>query len=230
MKEAVFSSPLFGISISIIAYYIGVVLNKKTKIALVNPLLISYVIIISFLKVFNIPLEWYLNGGDFINLFLTPATAVLALTIYRQRKLIKENFLTIALATFVGAITSIVSVLALCKLFSLSDPITYSLIPKSITTPMAIAVSSSIGGIESITVLAVIITGVTGNILAPVLIKLLKVKDPITQGVAIGTCSHAVGTSKAVELGDVQGAVSSVALTFTGIITVVLSLIIFNFI
>ena len=230
MKEVVFSSPFFGISISIFAFAIGTVINKKTKIALLNPLLISYVIIIAFMVIFDIPLEWYNNGGDFINLFLTPATAVLALTIYRQRDLIKKNFITITIATFVGSLTSIISVVALCKLFALSDTLTYSLIPKSITTPMAIAVSSSLGGIQSITVLTVIITGISGNILAPLLMKLFKVDDPLVQGVALGTSSHAIGTSKAVELGEIQGAVSSVALTFTGIITVVLSLFVTYFI
>ena len=226
MKEAIFSSPFFGITISIFAFAIGTLINKKTKIALFNPLLISYVIIVSFMLIFDIPLEWYNKGGDFINLFLTPATAVLALTIYRQRELIKKNFITITVATFVGSLTSIICVIALCKLFTLSDTLTFSLIPKSITTPMAIAVSSSLNGIQSITVLAVIVTGVTGNILSPILIKLFKITDPITQGVAIGACSHAIGTSKAVELGEIQGAVSSVSLTFTGMITVILSLFI----
>lgn len=230
MKEAIFSSPFFGITISIFAFYIGTFINKKTKIALLNPLLISYVIIISFMVIFDIPLEWYNKGGDFINLFLTPATAVLALTIYRQRELIKKNFIIISIATLVGSLTSIICVIVLCKLFALSDTLTYSLIPKSITTPMAIAVSSSLNGIQSITVLAVIITGVSGNILSPILIKLFKINNPITHGVAMGTCSHAIGTSKAVELGEIQGAVSSVALTFTGIITVILSLFVTYFI
>lgn len=224
MKELVFSNPFFGIVISVLAYRIGMVINEKTKTAIANPLLISYVIIISFLLVFDIPLEWYCEGGDIINMFLSPATAILALTIYRQRELIKKNFLPIFAGTLAGSVTSLISVYVLCRLFTFDMVITASILPKSITTPMAIAVSSSLGGIQALTVLCVILTGVTGNILAPILVKLFRIDDPVVQGVAIGTSSHAVGTSRAVTMGEIQGAVSSVALTFSGVITVVLSL------
>ena len=227
MKEIVFSSPFFGITISIVAYNIGVWLNKKTKMALINPLLISYVIIIPLLILLNIPLEWYKRGGDIINMFLSPATAVLAITVYRQRKLLKDHILSVIVGSIAGSLTSLLVVYALCRLLLMPDEITVSMLPKSITTPMAIAVSESLGGIEAVTVLAVIITGISGNILGPILIKVFRIKNEIAQGMAMGAASHAVGTSKAIELGEVQGALSSIALVMSGIITVILSLIFF---
>ena len=227
MKETVFSSPFFGITISIVAYSIGVWLNKKTKMALINPLLISYVIIIPLLILLNIPLAWYKRGGDIINMFLSPATAVLAITVYRQRKLLKDHILSVIVGSIAGSLTSLLVVYALCRLLLMPDEITVSLLPKSITTPMAIAVSESLGGIEAVTVLAVIITGISGNILGPILIKVFRIKNEIAQGMAMGAASHAVGTSKAIELGEVQGALSSIALVMSGIITVILSLIFF---
>ncbi len=227
MKETVFSSPFFGITISIVAYSIGVWLNKKTKMALINPLLISYVIIIPLLILLNIPLEWYKRGGDIINMFLSPATAVLAITVYRQRKLLKDHILSVIVGSIAGSLTSLLVVYALCRLLLMPDEITVSMLPKSITTPMAIAVSESLGGIEAVTVLAVIITGISGNILGPILIKVFRIKNEIAQGMAMGAASHAVGTSKAIELGEVQGALSSIALVMSGIITVILSLIFF---
>ena len=227
MKEAVFSSPFFGITISIVAYSIGVWINKKTKLAILNPLQISYLIIIPALIILEIPLEWYERGGDIINMFLSPATAVLAITIYRQREILRKHILSVLGGTIAGSITSLAVVYLMCRMFILPDEITASMLPKSITTPMAIAVSESIGGIEAVTVLAVIITGISGNILSPILIRIFKVKNEIAQGMAIGASSHAVGTSKAIELGEVQGALSSIALVMSGIVTVILSLILF---
>ncbi len=227
MFDSVLNSPFFGISLSIAAYALGTFLNKKTKSAICNPLLISYLVIIPLLLIFNIPLSSYNKGGDIINMFLSPVTAVLAITIYRQRALVKQNFLPIIMGTVVGSLSSILIVIASCRLLNLDKLIEASLIAKSITTPLALAVSNSLNGIEAITVFAVIITGVFGNMMAPLLIKLFHFSDPIVQGVAIGTASHAVGTSKAIELGETQGALSSIALTFSGIITVLIVVIFF---
>ena len=228
MKEVICSSPFFGITVSIAAYSIGVWISRKTKLALFNPLLISYLIIIPALLIFNIPLEWYDKGGDVIDMFLSPATAVLAITIYRQRNLIKEHLAAIIAGTVAGSACSLLTVLALCRLFSLSSTVTASLLPKSITTPLAIAVSGSLGGIQALTVLAVILTGITGSIAGPLLIRVFRIKNEVTQGLAMGAASHAVGTGRAVEMGEVQGALSSVALVMSGIITVILSLIFFS--
>lgn len=228
MKEAICYSPFFGISLSIIAYAIGTFLQKKTRLAIMNPLLISYILIIAILLIFDIPLEAFDEGGSIINMFLSPVTAVLAITIYRQWNLIRKNFLAVFAGTLAGSISSILVVWGLCQLLQLDPVVSKSMLTKSITTPMALAVTSSIGGIGAITVLGVILTGILGNILAPILIKLFHVTDPIAQGVAIGTCSHAVGTSRALEIGEAQGALSGVALTFAGLITVLISLLLFS--
>ena len=161
-------------------------------------------------------------------MFLSPATAVLAITVYRQRKLLKEHILAILAGTIAGSLCSIIVVYLLAHLFGLSEEMTSSLIPKSITTPMAIAVSDSIGGIQSITVLSVIVTGTLGNIIGPTLIRIFRIKNEIAQGMALGASSHAVGTSRAIELGEIQGSLSSIALVMSGIITVILSLILFS--
>lgn len=224
MREAVFSSPFFGITLSLAAYCIGVMICRRTSLAICNPLLISYLIIIPTLLLAGIPLEWYENGGDLIDMFLSPATAVLALTIYRQRELVKRHILAIAAGTVAGCVTSFTTVYAMCRLLSLDGIVTASLLPKSITTPMAIAVSQSIGGIGPLTVLAVIFTGILGSILAPLLTKIFRIRDEVVQGIAIGASSHAVGTGKAIEMGEIQGAMSSISLVISGILTVLVSI------
>ena len=227
MKEVLFSSPLFGLAISFSSFFLGVLIQKKSKKSYLNPLLISYGIIISFLILFDIPLEWYMKGGDIINLFLTPATCALALNIYKEWDIIKENWLSLAIGTITGSAVSMTFAYAIGRLLGFDEIVALSIVPKGITTPMAMAVSETIGGIPSITVLSVIITGITGNVISPILIGIFKIKNPTVQGISIGTCSHAIGTSKALEMGEKQGALSSVALTLSGIVTVVLSLIFF---
>ena len=197
---------------------------RRTSLAICNPLLISYLIIIPTLLLAGIPLEWYENGGDLIDMFLSPATAVLALTVYRQRKLVKRHIIAIAAGTVAGCVTSITTVYAMCRLLSLDGIVTASLLPKSITTPMAIAVSQSLGGIGPLTVLAVIFTGILGSILAPLMTRVFRIRDEVVQGIAIGASSHAVGTGKAIEMGEIQGAMSSISLVISGILTVLVSI------
>lgn len=225
MKEAVFSSPFFGITLSIAGYAIGVWANRKTRLAAVNPLLVAYVIVIGFLLLFDIPLSWYDEGGDIISMFLSPATAALALSVYRQRALVKKHLAAVLAGCAAGVASSLLCVWGMCKLLGLDVALTASLLPKSITTPMAIAVSESLGGIQAITIVAVIFTGVLGAVIGPFLIKLFRVKDETAQGLAMGAASHAVGTGKALELGEAQGAMSSVALTVSGVITVLVGIV-----
>lgn len=221
----IITSPLFSIFLCIIAYKAGLLLQQKTRLAFANPLLIAILLVIVFLTVTDISLEQFNIGASFISMFLTPATCMLALSIYRQVDKLKKNFIPILAGTLVGSIVSITSVLLLCSLFGLEDSITHSLIPKSVTTPIAMDVSASLGGIVPITIAAVIITGIIGAVLAPTLIKVFKIKNPIVRGIAIGTSSHALGTSKALEIGEVEGAMSGIALGLSGIITVLLALL-----
>lgn len=218
------ASPFFGIALSILAFAVGVWIQKKTGLVICNPLIIAIVLIIGVLLICKIPYEDYNEGGSIINMFLAPATSCLAVSIYTKRELLKKNWLPILVGCTVGSLTSMASVYLLCRLLGLEDRILYSLLPKSVTTPIAVGISESHGGVVPITVVAVIFTGIMGSILAPFLIKVFRVKDPMTAGLSIGACSHAVGTSKAIELGETEGAMSGLAIGICGIITVVISL------
>ena len=221
----IFSSPFFGIALSILAFWIGVKLQKRLKSVLCNPLLIAILLTSVVLLAFDIPYESYNEGGAVINMFLTPATACLAVSIYTKIQILKKNCIPIVVGCTVGSLASMGSVWLLCRLFGLDEAMTASLIPKSITTPIAMEVCQSHGGIVPVTVIAVIFTGILGSILAPFLIRLFRVDNPVTAGLAIGACSHAVGTSRALELGETEGAMSGLAIGVCGIITVVVSMI-----
>lgn len=217
------SSPLFGIVLSIGAFAAGTEINKKVKSPAANPLLIAIALVIIILKAFHIPLDAYSRGGDVISLFLAPATVVLALSVYRQLEVLKKHFLPILAGCLAGSFTSMGSAFLLCKAFRLDQQLTVSMLPKSVTTPIAMEISRHDGGIVAVTVAAVLVTGIIGAIFAPLLIKLFRVENPVAAGVAIGACSHAVGTSRAIELGEIQGAMSGLSLCVSGILTVLLS-------
>ena len=170
-------------------------------------------------------MEAYNAGGDFIAMFLAPATACLAISIYRQLPVLKKNLIPVLAGSAVGAGVSMGSVSLLCRLFRLDEEMTASLLPKSVTTPIAMGVSEQLGGIVPITVAAVVFTGILGAIFAPLMIKIFRVRSPIAAGLAIGACSHAVGTSKAVELGEVEGAMSGIAIGTVGLVTVLLGMV-----
>ncbi len=216
---------LFGIVISLVAFEGAVLLNRKIRTPFLNPLLVAVTFIIIVLSVFHIPLSDYQAGAQVISYFLGPATAVLAYSIYRQIAVLKKHFVPILAGCLAGSVTSMVSAYALCRLFGLDQAVAVSTIAKSVTTPIAMSVSEELGGITSITVAVVIATGIMGSILAPTLIRLFKVKSPIAAGVAIGTCSHAVGTTKAMEIGELEGAMSGIAIGVSGLLTMIIALV-----
>ena len=220
----VFASPFFGIALSILAFWLGVQLQARLKSVLCNPLLIAILLIVLLLSVFKIPYESYNQGGAIINMFLAPATACLAVSIYTKIQILKENWLPILVGCTVGSLTSMGSVWLLCRLFRLDEAMTASLLPKSITTPIAVEVCKAHGGVVPVTVIAVIFTGILGSILAPFLIRLFRVQDSVAAGLSIGACSHAVGTSRAIEIGETEGAMSGLAIGVCGIITVIVSM------
>lgn len=226
MRELL-ASPYFGIFISIAAYALGCGLNRKFRTPLCNPLLIAIVLVVGVLLIFRIPYEAYNAGGEIISLFLAPATACLAVGIYAKLAVLKQYWLPILVGAVAGSASSMLSVYALCNLLGLDEQLTVSLIPKSVTTPIAVGIVESAGGLTPITVVAVIVTGILGAILAPTMIRLFRISDPVAAGLAIGASSHAVGTSKAVELGEVEGAMSGLAIGVCGVVTVVLSLLLF---
>ena len=219
----VFASPFFGIFLSIFAYEIGILINQKVKSAFTSPLLISVVLCMAVVSICKIPLASYNVGGNLISIFLGPATAVLALSVYSQLSLLKKYLLPVLIGTIVGSCVSVGSAYLLCKAFHLDYTLTQSMLTKSVTTPFALAISANIGGVPSIAVAAVVMTGILGAVFAPLLIRLFRVKNSIAIGVAIGTCSHAGGTSKAIEIGETEGAMSGIAIGLAGLVTVILS-------
>lgn len=219
----IISSPVFGVLSSLIAYEIGILIKQKLKLSIFNPLLIAMISLVVFFTKFHINYSDYNNGGQIISFFLAPATIALALPLYKKFSLFKENAIPILLGILCGAISGIVCVVVLSKLFKLSDVLTVSLIPKSITTPIGMALSKQLGGISSITVVAIIITGIAGSIIGPFLYKILKINDKVAMGIAMGSASHAVGTAKAMEIGETEGAMSSITIVVSGIMTVLLA-------
>ena len=215
----------FGIVLSIAAFEGAVWLNKKFHTPILNPLLVSVAFIILVLQVFHIPLAEYQKGAAVISYFLGPATAVLAYSIYRQIAILKRHFLPILLGCLAGSVTSMLSSYGLCMLFGMGQTMAMSTIAKSVTTPIAMSISDELGGIASITVAAVIASGIMGSILAPTMTKIFHVKSPIAAGVAIGTCSHAVGTVKALEINELEGAMSGIAIGVAGLMTMVIALV-----
>ena len=191
---------------------------------LCNPLLIAGLLIIALLAVFDIPLEKYNIGGDLIKLMLGPVTAVLALNIYRQREILREHFLPVLAGCLAGSVVSLFSVLALCQVFQMEDLLTASLLPKSVTTAIAVGIAESRGGVQGIAAAAVAVAGITGAVCAPLFAKWFHITDPVAEGLAIGACSHALGTTKALEIGELQGAMSSIAICVCGIFTSLIAL------
>jgi putative effector of murein hydrolase len=224
--ELILYSPLFGIFLCCSTYAFGSWLNKKNGWVIFNPFIIAFIMCILFLQITGISLEHFNRGGSVVQLFLAPATCAIALSIYRQRKILGEYFLPVVLGCTVSAIVSIVASFVLGYLFGLDEVIIASTIPSAVTTPIALDIVAKQGGIQSITILCVVITGIAGAVFSPYLIKLLNITDPVEMGVAIGASSHVLGTSKAVELGEVQGAMSGVAIGIAGLATVFLTLFI----
>lgn len=213
------STPLFGILLTLIAFECGVTIHKKFSHTLVNPLLIANVLIIGFLCATGISYDTYKVGGDYISFFLGPVTVVLAVPLYKQIQHLKKHWFPILTGICVGSLTSILCVIATSKLFHLSETLMLSIVPKSITIPMGSVLSTQIGGVSSLTIIAITITGITGAVTAPMVCKFFKIKNPVAQGVATGTASHALGTSRAMEMGEVQGAMSSLSIGVAGIFT-----------
>jgi len=225
MKE-ILSSPLFGVMISLIAFEIGLLINKKTRKSFLNPLLIAIIIVILALKIFDISLQDYNKGGQIISFLLGPATVALAVPLYKNFTVLKKNALPIIAGIFSGSVVSITSIILLSKAFGLEAVLALSLVPKSVTTPIGIEVSKQLGGVPEITVAAIIITGITGAIMAQVVFSALKIKDKVAIGIAIGTSAHAVGTAKAIEMGEIEGGMSGLAIGVAGLITVIIAPII----
>lgn len=224
MMEALTSTPLPGLTLTAAAFALARWFQKKTGWVLANPTVVSAAMIIALLLLLDIPYDDYARGGDFVNLMLSPVTAILALGIYNQRDILKKNFIPVLVGCTVGCAVSMGSVLLLCRLFGLDQAVTAAMLPKSCTTAIAVGIAEAKGGVVAIAVACVIIAGTVGAVGAPAFIKWFHVTDPVAQGLAIGACSHALGTTKAREIGELQGAMSSIAIGICGLLAVLFSL------
>ena len=207
---------------TILAYQFGLFLQRKTKSPLCNPLLISIVLLIGLLLLTGYPNADYQAGMKTISWLMTPATICLAVPLYQQMQVLRKQWMAILAGITAGTLASLSFLLIMCRVLEVGDVLTYSLLPKSITTAMGTALSAQTGGDEAITTAAIVITGILGNILGVPLCRLFRITNPVAQGVALGTSAHVIGTSKARELSELTGAVSSLSLTVAGILTAVL--------
>ncbi len=223
MKNFLIESHYFGLIISLLSYLLGTCLKKKFKNPIFNPLLVSIVLTIITLIVFKIDYSTYKNSANILSYLLTPATVCLAIPLYEKMQILKKNFAAIICGITSGVISSLSSTLLLSKLLSLDYNMYVTLLPKSITTAIGIGVSEVYGGNTTLTACVIIITGVLGSIIAPLICKLFRIVNPIAKGIALGTSSHAIGTTKALELGVTEGAMSSLSIAVSGLITVVLA-------
>lgn len=234
MDEFFKDSLFFGLFLSIFFYFIGMILNnlikKKIHMSILNPLLFSVICIITLLAVTKTSYSTYENGAKFLSTFLTPATICLAIPLYEKFELLKKNFIPIILGIVSGVLTSLVSVYLLSLAFNLDHKTYVTLIPHSITTAIGIGVSDSLNGYTTIAVAIIIVTGILGSLFGSMICKMCRIDDPIARGVAFGTSSHAVGTSRALELGETEGAISGLSLVIAGILTVFLSMFFSNLI
>lgn len=220
MKEFLIDSVFFGAVLSLAAYEAGVLLKRRFRLALFNPLLIATAAVMLILALLNVEYSHYNESAKYISYLLTPATVCLAVPLYQQFELLKKNIRAVAGGITAGVLASLVSILLLAKLFSLSHEQYVTLLPKSITTAIGMGISQELGGIETITVAVIILTGILGNVIAEFVCKLFRIEEPIAKGLAIGTASHAIGTAKAMEIGEIEGAMSSLAIAVAGLITV----------
>ncbi len=217
-----FETSLFaGVTLSLISYLIGSALKKKFKIGILNPLLVSIVVTIIVLAVCRVDYATYNEGAKYLSWLLTPATVCLAIPLYEQWELLKNNAKAVLLGLTAGVLTSLGTVLVLAKLMGLSHEEYVTLLPKSITTAIGMGVSEELGGYVTITVAVIIVTGILGNMFGELICRIFRITEPISKGLALGSSAHAIGTAKAIEMGEVEGAMSSLAIAVSGIITVI---------
>ncbi len=223
MKAFIDHSLFWGSILTLFTYLIGCLIKQRLHSPLANPLLISVILIIVFLIVFDVDYDRYKAGSQYISYFLTPATVCLAIPLYRQFALLKKHWQAVLSGILTGVIVSMSSILLMSVLFGLTKNLYISLMSKSITTAIAIGITGEYGGTATITAASICITGVFGSIISGVVMKVFGIKNPLSVGLALGTSAHAMGTSKALEIGEVEGAMSGLSIAVAGLLTVVLA-------
>ena len=221
MHELLTSSAFFGAALSVGAYVLGMVLQKKFRIAIFNPLFISILVVIATLCLCGIEYDTYNASAKYLSYFLTPATVCLAIPLYEQLSLLKRNAAAIIAGILAGIISSALCILALALIFTLPHSMYITLLPKSITSAIGMDLSAELGGIPSITVAVIILSGIVGNMFAPFFCRIFRITDPVAKGIAVGSSSHAIGTARAIEMGEVEGAMSGLSVAVSGLLSVV---------
>ena len=221
MKELIENSVFIGVMISLASYGLGMWLRKKTGLSFMNPLLISIILVIAFLLLTGVSYKTYAEGANAISFLLTPATICLAVPLYQQFNLLKKNWKAVVAGVVSGVVSSLVCILLLALLFKFDHQTYVTFLPKSITTAIGMGVTEELGGYVSLAVIVIVITGVIGNVIAEWVLKLFRIEESIAKGIAIGSSSHAVGTAKAMEIGQIEGAMSSLSIVVCGLLTVV---------
>ena len=224
------NSVFFGVVLSIASYMLGTYLKKKFKLAILNPLLVSVVVIIGFLLLFNIDYDKYNEGAQYLSYLLTPVTVCLAIPLYQQFELLKKNIKAVILGITSGVLTSLTCIFIMSIMFRLNHQEYVTILPKSITTAIGLGVSEELGGYVNITCAVIMVTGILGNVIAEFVCKIFRINEPVAKGIAIGTASHAIGTTKAMEMGEAEGAMSSLSIAVAGLLTVVFASIYAQFI
>jgi len=223
LLEQPIASLLFAVSLTIAAFKLGAAIQRKLKTPIANPMLIASTVIITLLLITDIPYETYSYGAQPISFLLGPATVALAVPLCRQIKIILQNRLAVLTGVIVGSLAGILSSFAIASLLDVSPEIVMSLVPKSVTTPIAMEISTQIGGLASLTACFVIITGILGAMFGPEILNLLKIRNEIARGLAIGAAAHALGTTRAIQESQLQGAISGAAIGLVGLSTSILA-------
>ncbi|MEG2938721.1 MAG: LrgB family protein [Oscillospiraceae bacterium] len=223
MSEYFSSSLYFGLLLSLLAYHLAARLKQRFKLAIFNPVMVSIILVMAFLLIFNIDFEHYNSSAQYLSYLLTPTTVCLAVPLYQQMEKLKKYSYAILGGILAGVVTNLCLILALSTLFHLSHETYVTLLPKSITSAIAIPLCEEYGGIVAIMIAAITLTGLLGNVIAESVCRWFKITEPVAKGIAIGTSSHGTGTAKAIELGEVEGAMSSLAIAVAGIMTVIIA-------
>ena len=223
MMEALQNSLYFGAALTILSFEVANLMKKRLRHPIFNPFLMATLMIIGTLLLLGIDYDHYISSARILSFFATPSTVCLAVPLYHRLSVLKENLLSVLGGIVAGVFANILIIAGLSAAFGLTHAEYVSLIPKSITTPIGIALTAEYGGIQSLTVIAILLSGITGNVVGEWMFRVIKIKNPVSRGLALGACSHAIGTAKAMELGETEGAMSGLAIAVTGVLTVVIA-------
>lgn len=224
----ILNSSTFAITVTLLVYWLTQIVYARWRFPILNPVLLTILVLMGLLKGFKIPYEHYSEGGKYISFLLGPAVVALGVPLYQQLDTIKRHGVSIGLSLLLGSVAGIASAAGLAGILGASRMMVISIAPKSVTTPIAMGIVEKLGGIPPLTAAIVIITGILGAVIGPVILRIFGVNSPTAFGLAMGAAAHGIGTSRAVESGEIQGAMSGLALCVNGIMTAILTPILLN--